>query len=91
MRRVASSLGPPLITASTTTWMGFWSVRRWMISIACLTMRTASIFFPLFRPCIIRELASRSTMGHCALRNRFFWYRPAVCGTYTAYLGFTAT
>ncbi len=31
-----------------------------------------------------------STMGHCAFLNRFFWYRPAVCGTYRANLGFTA-
>lgn len=26
--------------ASTTTWMGFWSVSRWMMSNACFTMRT---------------------------------------------------
>ena len=34
--------------------------------------------------------AHLSTMGHCAFLNRFFWYRPAVCGTYRANLGFTA-
>ena len=29
-----------LIMASTTTWMGFWSVSRWMMSKAWETMRT---------------------------------------------------
>jgi hypothetical protein len=29
-----------LMMAFTTTWTGFSSVSRWMISIACLTMRT---------------------------------------------------
>jgi hypothetical protein len=45
-------------------------VSRWMISKACLTMRTVMSFLPLFRPCIIMELVRRSTMGHCALRKR---------------------
>lgn len=36
------------------TWMGFWSVRRWMISKAWATMRTAMSFFPLLRPFIIK-------------------------------------
>ena len=129
--------------ASTSTWMGLVSESRWMMSNACFTMRTASSFLPLLRPCIISEAVSLcagagsagkgaaepplcsaehrraarlvagkagpcrggvcqavpcirsppahlSTMGHCALRKRFFWYRPAVCGTYTANLGFTA-
>lgn len=43
------------MTASTRTWMGFWSVRRWMISKECLMMRTAISFLPLLRPCIMRE------------------------------------
>jgi len=36
------------------TWMGFWSVSRWMISKAWATMRTAKSFFPLLRPFIIK-------------------------------------
>ena len=34
--------------------MGFWSVKRWMISNACATMRTAKSFLPLLRPFIIK-------------------------------------
>ena len=34
--------------------MGFWSVRRWMISKAWATIRTAICFLPLFRPFIIK-------------------------------------
>lgn len=45
-------------------------VSRWMISKACLTMRTVISFLPLLRPCIIMELVRRSTMGHWALRKR---------------------
>jgi len=71
--RVASSRGPALMMASTITWIGFWSDSRCTISIAWRTMRTASTFLPLLRPCIISEFARRSTMGHCALRNRFVW------------------
>lgn len=48
-------------------------VSKWMISKACLTMRTAISFLPLFRPCIMRLHARRSTMGHWALRKRFTW------------------
>ena len=44
-----------LMMASTRTWMGFWSVSRWMISKECLMMRTAIIFLPLLRPCCISE------------------------------------
>ena len=73
-----------LMIASTMIWIGLASVRRWMISMACLTMRTAMSFLPLLRPCIIRELVSLSTMGHWALRNRFTEYLPAVWGTYVA-------
>ena len=47
-----------LMIASTMTWIGFWSLRRWMISIACLIILTAMSFFPLFLPCIMRELVS---------------------------------
>ena len=36
------------------TWIGFWSVRRWIISKAWATMRTARSFFPLLRPFIIK-------------------------------------
>ena len=71
-----------LITASTMTWIGFWSVKRWMISIACLMMRTANNFFPLFLPCIIRELVILSTIGHWAFLNLLAWYLPAVWGMY---------
>jgi hypothetical protein len=31
-----------LMMASTTIWMGFWSVSRWTMSKACSTMRTCS-------------------------------------------------
>jgi len=73
-----------LMTASTITWIGFWSVSKWMISMACLIILTAKSFFPLFLPCIIRELVSLSTMGHCAFLNRFTEYLPDVWGTYVA-------
>jgi hypothetical protein len=33
-------------------------VSRWMMSSACSTMRTAMIFLPLLRPCIMRELVN---------------------------------
>lgn len=36
------------------TWMGFWSVRRWMISNEWATIRTAMSFLPLLRPFIIK-------------------------------------
>lgn len=71
-----------LMTASTIIWMGLASVNRWMISIACLTMRTAISFLPLFLPCIIRELVNRSTIGHWAFLNLLAWYLPAVWGIY---------
>lgn len=43
---------------------------RLTISKAWATMRTAISFFPLLRPCIIRELVSLSMMGQLALRKR---------------------
>ena len=57
-----------LMMASTRTWMGFWSVSRWMISKECLMMRTAIIFLPLLRPCCISEsvtLHARQTLSVC--------------------------
>jgi hypothetical protein len=48
------SIIAPLIARTEPTWMGFWSLRRWMISKAWATMRTAKSFFPLLRPFIIR-------------------------------------
>lgn len=56
------------------TCRGFLSVINAIISNALLTMRIAKIFFPLLRPCIIREFTSLSTSGHCAFRKRRFWY-----------------
>jgi hypothetical protein len=56
--RVESSRGPVFTIASTRTWIGFWSLSRWMISNACATMRTAINFLPLLRPFIIRLHAS---------------------------------
>jgi hypothetical protein len=56
--RVESSRGPVFTIASTRTWIGFWSLSRWMISNACATMRTAISFLPLLRPFIIRLHAS---------------------------------
>jgi hypothetical protein len=47
-----------LMIASTSTWMGLVSESRWMMSNACFTMRTASSFLPLLRPCIISEAVS---------------------------------
>merc|ERR1719397_232731 len=67
--RVESSRGPELMMAFTTTWRGFSPVRRWIISKACFTILTVINFLPLFPPCIMRELQSLSTIGHCALRN----------------------
>lgn len=60
----ASGYSPRLALGPTSP------VSRWMISKACLTMRTVMSFLPLLRPCIIMELVRRSTMGHCALRKR---------------------
>lgn len=73
-----------LMMASTMIWMGLASVSRWMISMACLTIRTAISFLPLLRPCIISEFVRRSMIGHCAFLNLFTEYRPAVCGRYVA-------
>lgn len=39
-----------LLGAVFHTWIGFWSVVKWMISNACLMMRTAMAFLPLLRP-----------------------------------------
>ena len=47
-----------LMMASTSTWMGLLSESRWMMSNACLTIRTASSFLPLLRPCIIKDAVS---------------------------------
>jgi len=41
-------------------------------------------FFPLFLPCIIKQFANRSTIGHIFLRNRFFCHLPAVWGCHRA-------
>ena len=41
--------------------MGFWSVRRWMISKAWATMRTVRSFLPLLRPFIIK--LDRASIG----------------------------
>ena len=81
-KTILSTISYLLMTASTMTWIGFRSVSKWMISMACLIILTAMSFFPLFLPCIIRELVSLSTMGHCAFLNLFTEYLPAVWGTY---------
>lgn len=67
--RVESSRGPELMIASTKIWTGFSPVSKWMISKACLTMRTVINFLPLLRPCIIMELVNRSTIGHCEMKS----------------------
>lgn len=69
--RVESSRGPQLTIASTATWIGFWSVIKWMMEKAWSTMRTACSFLPLLRPFIMSELVRRSIIGHWALRKRF--------------------
>lgn len=72
------------------TCKGFSPVNKWMISKACLTMRTDISFLPLLRPRIMSELVKRSTIGHCALRKRFTVNRPAEWGRYRAYFSLTA-
>merc|ERR1712018_24155 len=67
---VESSLGPLLRMAFVITWMGFSPVSKWMISKVWRTILMVSNFLPLFLPCIIKELVSRSTIGHCAFRKR---------------------
>merc|ERR1711966_339553 len=88
--RVESSRGDALMMASTSCWMGLLSVRRLTMSKACWTMRTAMIFLPLLRPCIMSEQVRRSTIGHWAFLKRFCWKRPAVWGTNCANFGLTA-
>ena len=61
---------PPAPKNSTPSTLLTSPVSRWMISKACLTIRTVINFLPLLRPCIIMELVSRSTMGHWAFRKR---------------------
>merc|ERR1711903_49127 len=75
---------------TSMAWIGFSPVRRWMISQVCFMMRTARIFLPLLRPCIISELVMRSTMGHWAFLKRFFDQRPAEWGRNTALADFAA-
>ena len=84
---VESSLGPALEMALRTVSMGFLLVTKVMTSRACLTMAIAKFFFPLFLPCFMRALVSLSMMGQVAFLNLFFWYLPAVWGTYTLDLG----
>ena len=51
----------------------YWStspVRRWTISKACWTILMANSFLPLLRPCIIKELVSLSTIGHCIIKRQ---------------------
>merc|ERR1711998_688799 len=88
--RHESSRAPEFTTASTMTWIGFSPVRRWMISQVCFMMRTARIFLPLLRPCIISELVMRSTIGHWAFLKRRLAQRPAEWGRNTAELDLAA-
>lgn len=61
--RVESSRGPVFTIASTRIWMGFWSVKRWMISNAWATILTASCFLPTSiafrdrRPSVLKRYA----------------------------------
>ena len=61
-----------------------------MISKACFTIRTAITFLPLLRPLRMIEQTRRSTIGHWALRKRFFCQRPCECGRNCAYFGLHA-
>ena len=54
------------MTASTRSCKGFLPVIKCISSKQCCTIRIAINFFPLLRPCDIRELTKRSTMGHPA-------------------------
>lgn len=63
--RVESSRGPQATTASTKTWIGFWSVRRWTISKACATMRTA----------ILKKRRGRGRIMRTARSRRKRWLR----------------
>ena len=51
--------------------MGFWSVRRWMISKAWATIRTAICFLPLFRPFIIKLGERISIVALGKIRHSF--------------------
>ena len=73
-----------LTMASMITWIGLASVKRWIISMACLMILTAINFLPLFLPCIMREFVSLSTIGHWAFLNLLTEYLPAVWGTKVA-------
>merc|ERR1711887_459462 len=76
--RVESSRGPPFMMALTQIWTGFSPVMTWMISKACLMIRMLKSFLPLFRPFCMKAHTNRSTIGHCALRNRILLYRAAL-------------
>ena len=84
---VESSLGPAKEIALRIVSRGFLFVTREIISKVCLTIEMARFFFPLFLPCFIRALVILSMMGHVAFLNLFFWYLPAVWGTYTLAFG----
>ena len=73
-------------------------VSRWMISKECLTIVTAISFLPLLRPCIMRELVRRSTIGHQVTQvttsstpsqTNAHTYTHAHTHTYTQYLCFS--
>ncbi len=50
--------------------MGFFPVRRWIISNACLTMLVVLAFLPAFLPGRMKPLIKRSTMLTFAFRKR---------------------
>ncbi len=75
-----SSHGAEFSTAWTRISTGFFPVRRWIISNACLTMLVVLAFLPAFLPGRMRLLIRRSTMFTCALRKRWCSCRPMLCG-----------
>ncbi len=68
--RVVSSHGEAFSTALTMISMGFFPVRRLIISKACLTMLVVLAFLPAFLPGRMRLFIRRSTMLTFALRKR---------------------
>ena len=67
-----------LIPIGERTWIGFWSVRRWMISKAWATIRRARSFLPLLRPFIMRLIRNGTQLTRLSS-----WH--VVCGPIPVY------
>src|SRR3989304_1005102 len=78
--RVVSSHGELFSTALTRTSIGFFPVRRLIISKACFTMFVVLAFLPEFLPGRMRPFIMRSTMLTFALRKRWCSCLPLLWG-----------